>query len=223
MTPRFFFRQTQALWTTVLIASLAACTNIKNDSDRTRTEGALTGAAAGAAVGAGAGALLKKTPGGAAAGAAAGALVGGVAGAAYGNAVANKKEGYAAKESALDSEITGIQHQIAVRREYNDKLRALVSDKQKQLTTVLASDRSAGPTVVEFDLRTSILTKLEEIDRESKSWQETIDAHKAVLKKSADDPHNADLQKAVDDLTEQRAELLRQRADLAGINDKLKK
>jgi outer membrane lipoprotein SlyB len=223
MTSRSYFRQTKALWTAVLLASVTACTNIKNDSDRTRTEGAVTGAAAGAALGAGAGALLKKTPGGAAAGAAAGALVGGVAGEAYGNSVARKKEGYAAKESALDSEISGLQHQVAARRAYNEKLRSLIADKQKQLATVLASDRSVGPTVVEFDLRTSILTKLEEIDREAKSWQETIDAHKAVLKKSADDPHNADLQKAVDDLTEQRSELLRQRADLAGINDKLKK
>jgi len=206
-----------------LIGSLAACTNIKNDSDRTRTEGALTGAAAGAAVGAGAGALLKKTPGGAAAGAAAGALVGGAAGAAYGNSVANKKEGYAAQESALDAQLSGLKHQIAVRKDYNEKLHALVTAKQEQLATVLASDRSAGPTVVEFDLRTSVYTKLEEIDRESKSWQETIDAHKAVLTKATDDPHKADLQSAIDELSEQRAELLRQRANLAAINDKLKK
>jgi len=205
------------------ITTLAGCTNIKDDSDRTRTEGALGGAAVGAAAGAGAGALLKKTPGGAAAGAAIGAAVGGAAGAAYGDSVAKKKEGYAAKESVLDAQITGLNHQIAVRKDYNEKLRALVADKEKQLATVLAADRAAGPTVVEFDLRTSIYTKVEEIDREAKSWQETIDAHKAVLQKSTDDPHHADLQKAIDELSEQRAELLRQRATLAGINDKLKK
>ena len=223
MTPSIFFRRTQAFWTAVAITTLAGCTNIKDDSDRTRAEGAVGGAAAGAAVGAGAGALLKKTPGGAAAGAAAGALVGGAAGAAYGDSVAKKKEGYAAKESALDAQISGLNHQIAVRKDYNEKLRAVVADKEKQLATVLAADRSAGPTVVEFDLRTSIYTKMEDIDREAKSWQETIDAHKAVLKKSTDDPHNADLQKAIDELSEQRAELLRQRSNLAGINDKLKK
>jgi hypothetical protein len=222
MTFRFFLRQTQALGTTILIGSVAACTNIKNDSDRTRTEGAVTGAALGAAAGAGTAAALKGKPGAIAGGAAAGAVVGGVAGEAYGNSVAQKKEGYAAKESALDSQISGVHQQVAVRREYNEKLRGLVTAKEQQLTTILASDRSAGPTVQEFDLRTSINSKLNEIDRESRSWQDTIDAHKAVMKKATDDPHGADLQKEIDQLSEQRAELLRQRAKLAALPDKLK-
>ncbi|MDR3403379.1 MAG: hypothetical protein P4L99_12850 [Chthoniobacter sp.] len=222
MTFRFFSRQTQALWTTILVGSLAACTNIKNDSDRTRTEGAATGAVAGAAVGAGAAAALKGNPGAIAGAAAGGAVVGGVAGAAYGDSVAKKKEGYANKESALDSEITGIHQQVAMRKQYNEKLRGIVTSKEQQLATILASDRSAGPTVQEFDLRTSINTKLTEIDHEARSWQDTIDAHKAVMQKATEDPHSADLQKEIDQLSEQRAELLRQRAKLAGLPDKLK-
>jgi hypothetical protein len=206
----------------LLLCSLAACNNLKDDSDRTRTEGALAGAGLGAAAGAGVGALVKKTPGGAAAGAAAGALIGGAAGAAYGDSVAKKKEGYAKKESALDAQLSGLHQQIATRREYNEKLRTLVTGKEEQLKTILASDRSAGPTVQEFDLRTSINTKLQEIDQASSSWQETIDAHKSVLKKATDDPHSSELQTAIDQLTEQRAELLRQRAKLAALPDKLK-
>lgn len=222
MTFRFFFRKTQAVWTTALLCALPACTNVKNDSNRTRAEGAAVGAAVGAAAGAGAAALLKQKGGAIAGAAAAGAVVGAMAGGAYGNAVAKKKEGYAAQESALDSQISGLHQQVAVKRQYNEKLHAVVDAKEQQLNTVLASDRSAGPTVQEFDLRTTINTKLNEIDREARSWQETIDAHKSVMKKATDDPHNASLQKEIDALAEQRAELLRQRAKLAGIPDKLK-
>jgi hypothetical protein len=149
-------------------------------------------------------------------------VVGAAAGAAVGNAVANKKAGYAAKESALDSQLTGLRQQIAGLRTYNDNLRALIAAKDKQLATILASDRSEGPTVQEFDLRTSINTKLTEIDGRARSWQETIDAHKAVLKKATDDPHSTELQQEIDTLAEQRAEMLRQRASLAAIPDKLK-
>ncbi len=222
MSPRILFRRQQVLWTSLLLSGLTACTNIKDDGDRTRTEGAVAGAAAGAAVGAGAGALLGKgKPGAIAGGAAAGAVAGGVAGAANGNSVANKKAGYASKESALDTQVSGLRQQVATRREYNEKLATLVTAKGLQLQAILASDRSAGPTVQEFDLRTTISSKLTEIDQAASSWQETIDAHKAVLKKAADDPHSAELQTAIDQLSEQRAELLRQRTKLAAMPDKL--
>jgi len=222
MTFRFFFRQTQALWTTVVITSLVACTHTQDDSDRTRTQGAVAGAALGAAAGAITAAALRGKPGAIVGAAAAGALVGGAAGAAYGNAVAKKKEGYAAREGALDSQISGLRVQVANRRQYNEKLRNVVIAKEQQLTTILASDRSAGPTVQEFDLRTSIIIKLREIDQAARSWQETIEAHKAVMQKAKDDPHSGELQTQIDELSEQRAELLRQRAKLAGLPDKLK-
>jgi hypothetical protein len=222
MTFRFFFRRTQTFWTTLLLGSLAACAHNQNDSERTRNEGAVAGAALGAAAGAGAAAALKGKPGAIAGAAAAGALVGGAAGAAYGNKVAKKKEGYAAQESALDSQISGLHQQVATRRQYNETLRNLVAAKEQQLTTILASDRSAGPTVQEFDLRTSINSKLREIDQAARSWQETIDAHKTVMQKAQDDPHSGDLQTQIDQLSEQRVELLRQRAKLAALPDKLK-
>ena len=210
----------RAALTTVLIASLAGCTNIKDDSQRTRTEGALTGAAAGAAVGAGTGALVKGQQG-AVVGAAAGAVAGGVAGAAVGDSVAQKKEGYVAKESALDSQLTGLNRQIAARKQYNEKLREIVSAKEQQLASVLALDRSAGPTVQEFDLRTSVTSKISEVDRASRSWQETIDAHKAVLKGASADARGPELEAEINRLAEERAELLRQRERLTAINGKL--
>jgi len=178
MTPRNFFRRTQALWTTMLLGTLTACTNIKNDSARKPTGGAPAA-----------------------------------------DTTAGKKEG----ASGLDGELAGLHHQIAVRREYNEALHVLVADKEKELAAVLALDRSAGPTAREFDLRTSVNSKLSEVDREAKSWQETIDAHRAVLNKSANDPHHADLQSGIDLLSEERATLLRDRVSLFTISDKLKR
>jgi hypothetical protein len=221
--PRQVRERVAVLMTATLLMSLTGCTNIKDDSQRTRTDGAVTGAAAGAAVGAGAGALLKKNKEGALAGAAAGALVGGVAGAAVGDSVAAKKEGYVKKESALDSQLAGLNRQIEGRRTYNAKLREVITVKEQQLATVLASDRSSGPTAEEFDLRTSLTSKISEVDRAARSWQETIDAHKAVLKAASADARGPELEAEISRLAEERTELLRQRARLISINDKLAK
>ena len=182
----------------------------------------MAGAAGGALVGAGVAALTKKgNPKALMAGAAAGALVGGLAGAAYGDSVAKKKEGHVKKESALDSQLGGLKKQIAGRRQYNSKLQAMIAGKEQQLASVLAADRSAGPTVQEFDLRTSVNSKIGEIDREARSWQETIDAHKAVLRRASGESRSNELQSGIDELTEQRAQLLRQREQLSAINAKL--
>ena len=223
MNSYFLPRQVRTAVAATILVTLTGCTNIKNDSDRTRAEGAVTGAAAGAAVGAGVGALAKKTAGGALAGAAAGAAVGTIAGAAVGDAQAKKKEGYAQKESALDSQLAGLNNQIEGRRTYNAKLRELVSAKEQQLAAVLASDRSAGPSVQEFDLRTSVASKIAETDRAERSWQETINAHKAVLKGASADARGPELDAEISRLAEERAELLRQRARLVSINEKLDK
>ncbi len=211
------------MFTATLLVALSGCTNIKDDSQRTQAEGAVAGAATGAAVGAGTGALLKKNKEGALAGAATGAVVGGAAGAAVGDSVAKKKEGYAQKESALDSQLAGLNQQIEGRRAYNAKLRELVSAKEQKLATVLALDRSAGPTVEEFDLRTSITAKIGEVDRASRSWQETIDAHKAVLKGAGADARGPELEAEINRLAEERTELLRQRVRLISINEKMAK
>jgi uncharacterized protein YcfJ len=218
------FRRVQVCCCCVAIFGLAACTNIKNDSDRTRTEGALAGTAVGAAAGAGAGALANKKDrsGAMATGAAAGALAGNAIGTAYGESVAKKKEQYAAGESALDQRLGSVREETSARRAYNRKLRTLIANKEEEVARILASDRSAGPTVQEYDLRTTIDVKLREIDRQARSWQETIEAHKAVLKESAGDPHGAELKTAIDRLANERAELLRQRTTLSSIPDRLK-
>jgi hypothetical protein len=185
MNFRFFFRRSQALWTTLLLGSLAACSYIKNDRPH--------------------GFFDNGAPGGARAG---GARI---------------REAVVPPENALEAQLSGLRQQIAARRAYIEKVRDFAAAKEQQLAAVLASDRSAGPSVQEFDLRTSINSKLGEIDGAARSWQETIDAHKTVLQKAGDDPHAADLQTEINQFSEVRAELLRQRARLTGIIDKLKR
>ncbi len=138
-------------------------------------------------------------------------------GAALGDSAATRKE------SALDSQLAGLNRQIEGRAEYNARLRELVSSKEQQLASVLAADRSAGPAVQEFDLRTSVTTEVGKIDRAARAWQETIDAHKAVLKGASADPRGPELEAEINRLAEERTELLRQRARLVSINEKLKR
>jgi hypothetical protein len=151
-----------------------------------------------------------------------GTRAGAAADASSGNTAGKKKASDVTQSSALDSQISALRQQVAVRRQFNEKLRTFMTDKERQLSAILGADRAAGPSVQEFDLRTSIHSKLSEIDREARAWQETIDAHKAVLDKATGDPHAAELQTEINQFSEQRAELLRQRAKLAALPDKLK-
>ena len=205
MNFRFFLRNTRVLHVTMLLSSLAACTSPKtNDGPASTTSSPASAPVTTAPVTAAAG-PAAATP-------------------APSSAKAGKPGATpsAGKESALDSQIAGLRQQIAARREYNEALRTYVDGKEKQLAAILGADRSTGPNAQEFDLRTSAKSKIVEIDREAPAWQQKIDAHKAVLSKAGDDPQAKELQTQIDQLSEQRAELLRQRARLAEIPDKLK-
>ncbi|TCO95356.1 hypothetical protein EV701_10142 [Chthoniobacter flavus] len=202
MTSRSFSRLTQAFWTAVFMGSLAACGDVKLTHTDPNAQQPVTRKSGAATTGT----EPAANPSAAA-----------PTGAAKPDAAAAST-----KPSALDSQISGLRQQVAARRQYNEELRNFVASKEKQLAAILASDRSAGPGAQEFDLRTSIASKLAELDRESPAWQEKIDAHKAVLSKAGDDPHADDLKKQIDDFSEQRTELLRQRAKLATLPDQLK-
>ncbi len=131
--------------------------------------------------------------------------------------------GAAPSGSALDAQLAGLNRQIEGRQEYNTRLRELVATKEQQLASVLALDRSAGPAVQEFDLRTSVNSEIGKVDRAAKAWQATIDAHQAVLKGASTDPRGPELEAEINRLAEERAELLRQRARLLAINEKLRR
>ena len=226
MTSNFFSRHARSggriIFAAMLVVSLGGCTNIKDDRTRTKTEGTLAGAAGGALLGAGIAAILNGgDPRAVIAGAATGAAGGGFAGAAYGHAVAKKKETYAKKESALDAQLAGLKKQIAARAQYNARLKKLVATKEQQLTSVLAADHFAGPSASEWELRTSVAAKVAELDREARSWQDTINAHKAVLRRVGGENGADELESGIKELSEERAQLLRQRERLSAISGKL--
>lgn len=216
---QLFRRTGNALAMTALL-SLASCSNIKNDGNRTRAEGAAAGAALGAALGAGMGALGKKGKKGMVGGAALGAVLGGLAGGAYGDSVAKKKEGYTRTEGALDARIATVRQETATRRSYNVALRSEVSRRERQLAAVLASEEPPGSTVEEFDLRSSVATKLRETEQKARSWHDTIIAHKAALQQAGS---TASAEAEVNALADERGALLRSRERLLSIGEKLKR
>jgi uncharacterized protein YcfJ len=203
----------------LLICSLGACSNIHNDSQRTQTEGAVAGAAGGALLGAGVGALVGgKNKGNAMlAGAAIGALAGGAAGTAYGNSVAKKKEGYTQTEDALDTRLRTARRQLADRREFNLGLRYEIARQEQRLTSLRSETHNAGLAVEQFELRSTLANRVGELDRRARSWQETIDAHKAALRQVGGDPRGAALKTEIDGLAKEQAELSRQRKQLLSI------
>lgn len=201
-----------------LVPAMGACTNIKNDSTRTRTEGAMAGAAGGALLGAGAGALLggKNKKNAMLAGAAAGALVGAAAGAAHGDAVAKKKEGYTAAEDALDARIRTAKRQLSDRHTFNNGLKYEIARHQQRLASIQAGS-ATGRAVEEFELRSTVIKRVGELDRQGRSWQQTIDDHKAALRQAGRDPRAATLRSDINGLAAEQSELLRQRKELVSI------
>lgn len=201
-----------------LAVAMGACTNIKNDSTRTRTEGGLAGAAGGALVGVGAGALLggKDKKKAMLAGAAAGALVGAAAGVAHGDAVAKKKEGYTATEDSLDARIRTAKRQLADRHTFNNGLQYEIARHQARLASIQAGS-ATGRAVEEFELRSTVTKRVGELDRQERSWQQTIDEHKAALRTAGRDPRAATLRSDINALAAEQSQLVRQRKELLSI------
>lgn len=202
-----------------LVLAVGGCSNIKNDSNRTRTEGAMAGAAGGALLGAGAGALLggkKNKQNAMLAGAAAGALVGAAAGTAYGDSVAKKKEGYTATEDTLDARIRTARRQLADRHTFNNGLKYEIARHQQRLASIEAGSATAR-AVEEFELRSTVTKRVGELDRQERSWQQTIDEHKAALRQAGRDPRAAALQSEINGLAAEQSNLARQRKELISI------
>ncbi len=207
-----------------LALALGACSNIKNDSTRTRTEGGLAGAAGGALVGAGAGALVggKNKQKAMLAGAAAGAVVGAAAGTAYGDSVAKKKEGYTQTEDALDARLRTAKRQISDRRTFNLGLKYEIARQQQRLASLQAPDRATGRAVEQFELRSTLANRVGELDRQARSWQETIDAHKEALRQASGDPRAAALRTDINALAAEQSELLQQRKEIVSLSRRAK-
>lgn len=202
-----------------LILSLGGCSSIRDDSTRTRTEGGLAGAAGGAALGAGVGALVggKNKSKAAMTGAAIGAAAGGLGGLAYGDSVARKKEGHTRTEDALDARLRTTQRQVGDLRTYNLGLQYQIARHQQSLASAQSANRAAGRAVEQFEVRSLVATRISEVDRRTRSWQETIDAHKAALRQFGGDPRSATLRTSIQELSAQQSELRRHGSELRSM------
>lgn len=121
----------------IVIPGISGCANIRDDKERTQTEGALAGAGTGAVIGALLGGLLGNGEG-AAIGAAIGAAAGGAAGYAYGTHVAAEKGKYAKTEDWLDACIASLEETNQETKQYNAQLTKDIADLDTQTAQLKA-------------------------------------------------------------------------------------
>ena len=118
------------------------CTNIKDDTQRTKTEGTLAGAGAGALIGG----LIGAATGGSTQSIVTGALIGGAAGGyaghKYGKHVAEKKQGYAREEARLRELIGEARSERQSAEAYNASLRKNIASQRSELASIKAAKRS---------------------------------------------------------------------------------
>ena len=199
----------------ILVAiAFSGCASGTSDASRTRNEATAVGAVGGAALGAGVGALTSKNKAqGALAGAGIGAAAGGLAGAAAGEAVVKKKAAFIAREDFLSRRIALVERQTADRRKVNASLRLTVATQQKRLADLKASGAAAN-SAGWLELRTNAASEIAAVDRRARTWQETIESHKAFVEKHRAAARRTQLEPNVASLDAERTEILRQRGQL---------
>lgn len=139
------------------LSLVTGCAGIKDDTTRTKAEGAGTGAAIGAVAGAIIGQLAGGSTESTLLGAAIGGAVGGVGGYAYGTHVAKEKEKYAKEEDWLDACIAEakksneqivaynaeLDRQIGQLRQDTDALKAQYQEAETRKAKLLAKKKDA--------------------------------------------------------------------------------
>ncbi|MBQ9220892.1 YMGG-like glycine zipper-containing protein [Succinivibrio sp.] len=167
------------------------CTNIKDDSTRTKTEGTLAGAGIGAAVGAGLGALFGGSKG-ALAGAAIGAGVGSLSGYFYGKHVADKKAEYASREEWLDACIDRSRQVTADTKKYNEQLKKDIAALDKETKTLTAKNANTDKKTLKEESK-KIASLQSDTQKNIKNLESEVEKQKTVL---ADAKKNGDNQEA---------------------------
>ena len=187
------------------------CSNIHDDSTRTKTEGTLVGGGIGAALGALFGGLIGGNGKGALIGAGIGAGIGSLAG--------------ASREDWLDDCIAHTRKVTDETREYNAKLskdiNTLDADSKKLRTAykkkqVEKSDMQKG--------REAVLALKEDTDKNIKQLQEEVKKDKTVLadaKANGNKKEAAELDKEIKELNAQISQMKKYNQKLASISARL--
>ena len=167
---------------------LAGCTNIKDDTQRTKTEGTLAGAGAGALIGGLIGAAAGGGTRNIVTGALIGGAVGGTAGHAYGSKVAAKKTGYAANEARLRQLIGEARSERISAQNYNASLRTAISQQRSELARIRSGHDQAAAAKLARNVDGNISQSQAEYNRKDKVANE-------VRSSLAEAPNSADKEK----------------------------
>lgn len=167
------------------------CTNIKDDSTRTKTEGTMVGAGFGAALGAGLGALFGGSKG-ALVGAAIGVGVGSLSGYFYGKHVADKKAEYASREEWLDACIDRSRQVTADTKKYNEQLKKDIAALDKETKTLTAKNANTDKKTLKEESK-KIAALQSDTQKNISNLESEVEKQKTVL---ADAKKNGDNQEA---------------------------
>jgi hypothetical protein len=197
---------------------VAGCTNIKNDDQRTKTEGTLAGAGAGAVLGG----LIGAATGGGTRSIVTGALVGGAAGGyaghKYGEHVVEKKHGYAANEERLHQLIGEARSERVSAERYNSSLRGAIAQQRSELARIRSGQADkASASKLRQNVDSNLSQSQAQYDRKEKVASE-------VRTSLADAPNGADkqqLQQEYASLQQEKQILGQQIKEMNGIKTEL--
>jgi uncharacterized protein YcfJ len=198
------------------------CTNIKNDTTRTKTEGTLAGAGLGALLGAGVGALAGGGGRSIATGAVVGAAAGGAAGYAYGSHVAKKKQGYAASEERLRAMIGRARSERQSAEAYNSNLRRAITQQRSELNRIASAKRSGQNVRGDADrLRKNLDGNIERTNDQLEHKNEVLNDVRETLNDAPAGADRSQLQAEYNSLAQEKALLSKQINQMNGMKQDL--
>ncbi len=203
---RIFLQSTAAI---TAIAFITSCTNIKDDRQRTITEGGL----AGSVIGGLAGGIIGHQSGRGFEGALAGAALGGLAGVAYGNHVANKKAAYASQEAWLRACIEQADRANAQARAYNRSLQSKIAGLESRY----ASAKASGNRSEMRNIKQAVVSLQKESNQQVKAVDTEISQQSTVVRQTGD----AGLSSRVTQLRSTRSSLNSSQQRLADLNNQI--
>ncbi|MEE3423736.1 MAG: YMGG-like glycine zipper-containing protein [Succinimonas sp.] len=211
----------------VAIAAVGSsgCTNIRDDSTRTKTEGTLTGAAGGAAVGALLGNIIGGNTKGTLVGAAIGAGVGSLAGFFVGKHVADKKAEYAKREDWLDDCIAHARQVSEESRNQNAQLKKEISALDSESKKLRTAYKKKQVEKSQLAKEQRDIKKLQEQNLENiKALEEEVKKQQVVARDARDNGNKREaelLDKEIKKLNAQIKEMKAYNSQLASISSRL--
>jgi hypothetical protein len=202
---------------TLTLSLIAGCAT---QGDQAKGEGTLLGAGIGAAVGAGIGALAGGGKG-AAIGAGAGALLGALGGYSYASSVEKRHQELAGKENDLDARIAYAKGINEDTQKYNEDLSREVTELQQHADKVAAQVRAQEISQRELEQeRASLQKKAAAAEKGLQVANQQLDELKRYRSQHSDAQHSAELDRQIQELETQVADLRANTSALASLGQR---